>query len=53
MDLNFDNDLVTCSYVLSSPNFKQTRAGCHNTDQPLGCLRVYEEMKPAPTATVG
>ena len=53
MDLTFDNDLVTCSYVLASPNFKQTRAGCHNTDQPLGCLRVYEEMKPAPTATMG
>ncbi len=52
MDLYFDADFVTCSYVLESPKLEATKAGCHNVDQPLGCLRVYEEVKPAQTATV-
>ena len=52
MDLNFDGDLVTCSYVVESPLLLETKAGCHNTQQPVGCLRVYEETKPAATATV-
>ena len=51
MDLNFDADYVTCSYVLDSPDIRETKAGCHNTGQPLGCLRVYEEERPAQTAT--
>ena len=53
MDLYFDADPITCSYVIESPKVKDTKAGCHNVDQPLGCLRVYEEVKPAQTATVG
>ena len=52
MDLNFDADLVTCSYVLESPVIAGTKAGCHTIDQPLGCLRVIEEVRPAQTATV-
>lgn len=52
MDLDFDDDLVTCSYVLESPLVEGTKKGCHTIEQPLGCLRVYEEVRPAQTATV-
>ena len=52
MNENYDADLVTCSYVLESADILNRKAGCHNTKQPLGCLRVYEEERSAPTATI-
>ena len=39
---------ITCKYFFDSPSENDANAGCHNTEQAMGCIKIWLPPLPYP-----
>ena len=44
----YDGDVATCEYFFDSPSGNDVNALCHNTEQAMGCIRIWMPPSPYP-----
>lgn len=44
----YNGDVATCEYFFDSPSGNDVNALCHNTEQAMGCIRIWMPPSPYP-----
>lgn len=49
----YNGDVATCAHFFDSPSGNDVGTGYHNTEQAMGCIRIWMPRKPYPPQAIG